>query len=313
MNYDNNLVSIIIRTNSPKRLSLLEKAIQSIISNNYKPIEIIIVIQSEDNDFIVRVDRLANNYIQEGVDFKIIVNQTSKDERAKNLNLGIRAATGRFIGFLDDDDIIYPEHISSLVNILSESQATAWVYSDVAVVICKLQANNNLEIFSIDYPFRKSEFSQPVFWQDNFIPIHSYLLDRKKIDSEFLVFDKSYQVLEDYAFLLKIATIYEPIYLPKVTCEYRFFQDVTNSNFYADRNLGLPSERKKLNLWYQHYRKIDKIKKQLIPNYSSGLLPVYVRQLILARFPLIGKIKRLFPKLWELTAKFIKKAKFIQS
>jgi glycosyltransferase involved in cell wall biosynthesis len=313
MKYDNNLVSIIVRTNSSKRLYLLEKAIQSIIASDYQPIEIIIVIQSEDKNFIDRVEEIRNNYNQEGIDFKVIVNPTSKDERAKNLNLGIQAATGRYIGFLDDDDVIYPEHISSLVNILDESQETAWVYSDVAVVICRLQLECNLEVISIDYPFRKPEFSQAIFWQDNFIPIHSYLLDREKINPELLAFDESYQVLEDYAFLLKIAAIHEPIYLPKVTCEYRFFQDVTNSNFYADRNLGLPSERKKLNLWYQHYRKIDKIKKQLIPNYSSGLLPVYVRQLILARFPLIGKIKRLFPKLWELTAKFIKKAKFIQS
>ncbi len=308
----NNLVSLIVRTNSSKRLYLLEKAIQSIIANNYRLIEIIIVIQSEETDFIEKVNKLVASYIQEQIFLVVKINPTSNDERAKNLNLGIQAATGRFIGFLDDDDLLYPNHISSLVNTLNQSKDTAWCYSDVAAVVCRSQSNRELEIISIDYPFVKLEFSKKTFWQYNFIPIHSYLLDKEKIDRDLLEFDESFQVLEDYAFLLKIAAIHQPIYLPQVTCEYRFFQDTNNSNFYADRALGF-CDRKKLDIWHKHYGKIERIKKQLIPTYSSGLLPIYTRQIIIAKFPLLSKIKQVFPKLWNSIAQLIKKAKFVQN
>ncbi|BAU63112.1 glycosyl transferase, group 2 family protein [Stanieria sp. NIES-3757] len=312
MNYINNLVSIIIRTNSFKRINLLEQAIKSILANDYRPIEIIIIVQSQEINFIEKVKELASNYIQKQVFCIVKLNQTSNDERAKNLNLGIQVAKGRFIGFLDDDDVIYPNHLSSLINLLNQSKETAWAYSDVAAAICRSQFEDNLEIISIDYPFVKAAFSKITLWQYNFIPIHSYLLDSAKIDRKLLEFDESFQVLEDYAFLLKIVTRYQPIYLPKVTCEYRFFQDVNNSNFYADYTLGL-CDYKKLALWQKHYQKIEKLKKQLMSTYHSGLLPIYARQLILARFPLLFKLKQTFPKLWNLIAQFIKKNKFIQS
>ena len=98
-------VSIIVRTCSKKRFFLLEEAIKSIINNEYRPLEIIIVIQSEDDNFINQVANLSEQFIQQNVAYKMIINPTSQDQRSKNLNLGLEAVSGRYVGFLDDDDI----------------------------------------------------------------------------------------------------------------------------------------------------------------------------------------------------------------
>ena len=62
MNFDNKIVSIIIRTNQEKKLPLLKNALLSIIENDYRPIEIIIVAQSEHQNFIEKLENIYQQF-----------------------------------------------------------------------------------------------------------------------------------------------------------------------------------------------------------------------------------------------------------
>jgi len=101
-----NEISIIIPTiNREKKLNI---AINSIFNQNINDYEIIIV-----ND--------GGSYL----DFKSekikCINLPKKQGRARARNIGLKNASGKFICFLDDDDILYPNHFETLYNFLKEN------------------------------------------------------------------------------------------------------------------------------------------------------------------------------------------------
>jgi glycosyltransferase involved in cell wall biosynthesis len=299
MNSNNQIVSIIVRTNQDKRLSLLKNALLSIISNDYRPIEIIVVVQSEAEDFIQKIHDFSRKLINEQIQIKLVVNNTSQDERAKNLNLGINAAKGRYIGFLDDDDIIYQDHISCLIKEINTSESASWAYSQVAMSICNLD-DDKVNILSLDYPFKKERFTLQEILKDNFIPIHSYLIDRNKYDPDFICFDESFPVLEDYEFLLRLLHRSKPTFINDVTCEYRFYIKHSDSNTNIDIYSILDHrESENAKIWLEAGERIEKAKKKLYPEYSSGLISSNKRKFLLSSFPFLNIIKKRFPKLWK--------------
>jgi cellulose synthase/poly-beta-1,6-N-acetylglucosamine synthase-like glycosyltransferase len=168
-------VSIIVRTTA-SRIDLLDQSLFSIYGSDYSDIEVIIVAQTENNEAYQEVQALGVSYITLGMRVKVIRNPTQRDERARNLNFGIAASTGRYIGFLDDDDVLYPEHISTLVNILKSSESAAWAYADAVAVICINDALGNLYYKSQKLLFKKQAYSLVELWIENFIPIHTYII-----------------------------------------------------------------------------------------------------------------------------------------
>ncbi len=222
-NLNNDLVSIIIRTTGNDRFAI-EKAIFSIYCNTYSHKEIIVVYQGTDAAFLQFLNHLAKIY--DTIEFNIINNPTvAVDQRSKNLNIGIKNAKGRYIGFLDDDDQIAQEHIEILVNLINK-QGVVWAYSD-----CCTNIVDNEYIESKKYPFRHDSFSYNNLMVENYIPLHSFLIDTKKIlDKRILTTDENLTRMEDYYLLLNLASLYRPFHYNEVTCFYNIKTDGSNSN-----------------------------------------------------------------------------------
>ena len=300
MNFSNQIVSIIMRTSQQKRLPLLKIALESIVANDYRPIEIIIVTQSEQQSFIDYLQNICKQFSVEQIQVKLVINYTSKDERAKNLNLGLNNAKGRYIGFLDDDDVFYEHHISSLVKKLNNSESVAWAYSQVAMSICTLD-NDKVNIVSLNYPFQKDKFTVEEILKDNFIPIHSYLIDRNKCNLDYIYFDESFPVMEDYEFLFRLLHRGNPTFINEVTCEYRFYikPSISSSNLDAYSILD-HREIENAKIWLETGERIEKIKKKLYPEYTSGLISTNKRKFLLSSFLFLNIIKKKLPNLWKL-------------
>jgi len=109
------LVSAIITTHN--RADLLPRALKSVLAQTYQPIEIIVVDDaSEDN-----TEKVIRKF-QKKHDIRYIKNETSQGP-AKTRNIGIEAATGKFIAGLDDDDEWHPERIAEMVGAYSDEYA----------------------------------------------------------------------------------------------------------------------------------------------------------------------------------------------
>lgn len=287
----NDLVSLIVRTSFPERLPLLKLAIDSIVANHYRPIEVIIVVQTLNSGFIDQVRSLLALYQKDDFQTRVILNPTEQDQRAKNLNLGLEAATGRYVGFLDDDDVLYPHHLESLITALTQSPDKTWAYADVALVEYHLSQDCTLQKIKETYPFKREDFELNDFLRGSFIPIHAYLLDAYKIKSKFLRFDESFIVSEDNAFLVQLISQYEPLYVPIVTAEYRVFDNYQNSN------LILNEEKKKLDKakirqWKYSYFKLELLKSRLFPKKKIKFLIMALKQYILYLIPMLSILKK---------------------
>ena len=88
-------ISIIIPTRN--RSSLLKRAIESIINQTYKNIEIIVVDDNSNDDTKLVARSFENTVI------KYFKNRSTKGSNYSR-NLGIKNSKGKYIGFLDDDD-----------------------------------------------------------------------------------------------------------------------------------------------------------------------------------------------------------------
>ena len=113
-------VSVVIPTKD--RLSLLQRAVDSVNKQNWKNIEIIII----DN---FSGSPLIQGMINSIIPLKILRN----DEMLPlpvNRNLGAEKATGEFVAFLDDDDYYYPVKIDEAINAFRSDPGLQYVYGD---------------------------------------------------------------------------------------------------------------------------------------------------------------------------------------
>lgn len=99
------LVSIIIPTFN--RPAMLLRAVESLLQQRYPRVEGIIV-----NDGGEDVAELLNSHFSHAN--LTLINLNQRHERSHARNVGIRRARGQYLGYLDDDDFLYPDHIETL-------------------------------------------------------------------------------------------------------------------------------------------------------------------------------------------------------
>lgn len=113
------MVSVIMLTYN--REAMVSRAIESILRQTYRNFEYIIV----DNGSTDQSGRIADEY--EARDSRIRVFHKEKGSIGSGRNMGLDAARGDYIAFIDDDDWAEPDFLKFLVNLIEESGA------DVAV------------------------------------------------------------------------------------------------------------------------------------------------------------------------------------
>lgn len=264
------LASVIIRFHHSARIDLLRNALFSVAIQNYPNIQLVLVTQNLDRSEMDSVCRAVDDYnffskrkvllqkklkANEHVIYNI---QRKSDARAELLNIGLKIASGRYVMFLDYDDVLYQDALTTLVSELEKSTAA------IAVGGCR-RAEVHVSWDRSSFILKKRPFldryhnSYDLLF-DNFIPIHSFVLDRKKIASRDLVFNSNMKVLEDYDLLLRLVSKYRFDFskLNVPICEYRIRSDNSNSTPFNDVD-----NRRKVKIWSAARKKVNKLKAKL--------------------------------------------------
>ena len=203
------LVSIIIPTFNP--CQYLEKAISSVISQDYENIEIIVV-----DDYSCTSGREYIKELRKTYAFKLILRSKNSGGCAGPLNDGIKIAKGKYIGRCAQDDFYLSFKISSQVKYLEANNNLVMSYSDTFLI---LDGNDNEYIIQ-KTPTRKSGFIfKDILLQRFYIPALSVLI-RKDVFDVVGIFDESL-LIEDWDMWLRIAHRYELGYLKMPLACYR--------------------------------------------------------------------------------------------
>jgi len=208
------LVSIIIPT--VNRQEQLIDAVLSIEKQTYKNVEIVLV-----NDGGIDLSFLSEK-LPKTLNKKIIfVNLQKNFGRSYARNKGIKASSGELLGYLDDDDILYSDHVERLVQSMKKIKANV-AYTDANRAF-KKSKNGKLITYKIDRPFSE-EFNRNRFLLENYIPINCLMHSRKCIENVG-GFDSNLMRTEDWDLWLRMSQEYDFIHIPKVTCEYTWEEE----------------------------------------------------------------------------------------
>lgn len=114
-------VSVIIPTYN--RALYLCEAIDSVINQTYNDVEIIVIDDGSTDDTQQRLKQYKDA-------IKYIYQSNSGSAIARNR--GILSSTGKYIAFLDSDDLWYPTKLEKQVRILDKNEDIGFVYCDYA-------------------------------------------------------------------------------------------------------------------------------------------------------------------------------------
>ncbi len=107
------LVSVILPTYN--RCNLLKRAIESVLSQTYKNLELIIINDASTD----KTEEVVNNYNDNRV--KYFKNKENKG-LSFNRNLGIKKSRAKYVAFLDDDDEWLPTKLKKQMALIKKSK-----------------------------------------------------------------------------------------------------------------------------------------------------------------------------------------------
>jgi glycosyltransferase involved in cell wall biosynthesis len=211
------LISVIIP--SYNHGNYLSRAIESVLTQTYRNVEIVVVDDgSSDN----------TKQVVEGFPHVVYVYQHNQGLSAAR-NAGIENSKGKYLLFLDADDWLSVDALKKNAEVLNDNPDTAFVsgghvkISDAGEILEKVTEN----IASDHYLH---------FLQGNYIGMHATVLYARWIFDKFR-FDTSLKACEDYDLYLKIARRYPVLHHPDVIAYYR----IHGSNMSGNTNLMLNS------------------------------------------------------------------------
>lgn len=184
-------VSIIIPTFN--RPTLLTRAIASCNEQTFQDLEVIVV-----NDAGADVAEIASaaHYLS------LPQNRGLAGAR----NAGLVVATGEYIAFLDDDDLLLPKHLERLLEIATPNTIA---YSDYWRVAEGLRVEE-----------KTPEFDYERILTENFIPVNCFLTPRTLIEQTG-GFDEWLTALEDWDLWLRLSRTHRFHHVDGATCEVR--------------------------------------------------------------------------------------------
>lgn len=203
-------VSVIIPTYNGSRY--ICETIDSVLLQTYKDYEIIVI---DDGS----TDQTEDTLKKYGSKIKYLYQRNQGPSAARNF--GIKNSVGKYIGFLDHDDIWLPNKLEIQVKILDENHDLAFVCADAYCIdsfgkIIKLWKMHKRETFKNLY-------------ESNFV-LNLTALVKKSCFNDIGGYDKKLFVCQDYDLWLRLAKKYKFKHLNYALAKYRKHENNISNN-----------------------------------------------------------------------------------
>jgi glycosyltransferase involved in cell wall biosynthesis len=254
------IVEIIVRAGD-RNEQTVQRCLDSIANQTYFNIRIILVVYRP----LLYLDSLITKY-KSKLEFKIISSEIS-GFRSTQLMAGLNAVSADYFGILDDDDIMYPNHICSLINILDHNSAVGVAYSGSVRTWESEKLDTKLDSSILEYfePFDINRFLS----FDNFIVSNSFLARAELLDRDILE-DPLLEVAEDLFLLVNLCRKTKFLFSYEATCRFYWRSSKEdNSRFIDDKIWKNSAERLRNMFWKKDFPQSQFIEKPVSVNSQS--------------------------------------------
>jgi GT2 family glycosyltransferase len=207
------LISVIVPTYN--RPEMLKEAINSILAQSYQNFEIVVI-----NDHSLNIEETISE-LNKGINKIVYIKHPHNRGLAGARNTGIMAARGKYIAYLDDDDIYYPDHLEILFHTLENGEYEV-AYTD-AYRAHQVYKNGVYEITNRDIPY-SIDFSKDRLLYQNISPVNCFMHTKRCLDGIGL-FDEDFYAHEDWEIWIRLSRKYDFKHIKKVTTEFRWRTD----------------------------------------------------------------------------------------
>lgn len=217
------LVSIVVRTYRG-RDQLLRQALASIANQTYANIEVLVV---EDKGDAMRTvaDECAQAW---GLNLRYIACVEPGSNRCITGNKGLEASRGAFCCFLDDDDLLFADHVEYLVarlegrDDLGACYALAWETK----ILVDPASGQYREVMHSSLPQQRMPFDRELMRTMNFIPIQTVVF-RRSLYERYGGFHPELENLEDWNLWSRYSWRHDFLMCPKTTSLYHVPADLS--------------------------------------------------------------------------------------
>jgi GT2 family glycosyltransferase/radical SAM superfamily enzyme YgiQ (UPF0313 family)/SAM-dependent methyltransferase len=206
------LVSVIVPTYN--RPDMLAATLESILNQTYQRLEIIVV-----NDCGLEVENIAGWLNRQGN--ITYVRHACNRGLAAARNTGIKLARGKYLAYLDDDDLFYPDHLETLVTALEGSRFRV-AYTD-AHRAHQEKKHGRYATVALDLPF-SHDFHRDSLLVANQFPVLCLMHDKACLE-EAGTFDESLTTHEDWDLWIRLALQEDFLHIKKITGEFSWRED----------------------------------------------------------------------------------------
>lgn len=253
------LVSVIMGTYN--RSAEIIESVESVLRQTEQDFELIVINDGGEVD--------VENLLRHRNSPKIKCHKLQKNMgHAAVLNEGIRRSKGRFIAYLDDDDVYYPNHLELLLDGLRQGEGK-FAYSNTKMVSGSLadgrfRAEDIKGVWNVEYDKNK-------LIANNFISNLS-ILHEKSVFSEIGLFVEDLRVVMDWELWLRASLKFDFSHVDAYTGEYRF----KASNITATNRLLMDFYEILVRNYYLYYRGlVAKLKYLLWQGMTEAASAVY--------------------------------------
>jgi glycosyltransferase involved in cell wall biosynthesis len=222
------LVSVVIPTYD--RPELLSRAIESVVDQIYRPIELVVVDDHSPTPANETLDRIGTESISSTKYLQHKKNRGGSAARAT----GIEAATGEYIAFLDDDDEWGPSKIAKQIDrIESASRESVLVYTGIRQVSADGSTN------AVKTPTFEGDVVERLL-RGNFIGSYSaVMIDSDAIDTVGLP-DERFPSWQDWEWYLRFAQEGSFLSVPEPLVVRYSEHEQVSSDFETKRHVSYP-------------------------------------------------------------------------
>ena len=147
--------------------------------------------------------------------------QDAPDLRSQLLAEGLKHADQAYAAFLDFDDTLYND---AYVNMIGRLQKTGKAVSFGRLHSASFDGVRRIAMRRTPMFLQRHRFDQ--FFDDNFIPLHSYVMDMKQVDVEGLIYFDHMKFMEDYFIALQLLNAdnsdWDALHHPTFVGDYNF-------------------------------------------------------------------------------------------